>query len=112
MNEVHRALLDKAKECGWNCTICDDGSIEFEQFSPAGEDFIFNIEGKDITAEVKDYYEDFDPDEHAKMWVENMNTIKGVPRSIRVLIDDADAIDRMLCELANALEETEAKYYD
>ena len=65
MNEEQRALLDKAEELGWKCTVCDDGSIEFAQYSPAGEDFLFSIEGKDIAAEVKNYYEDFDPDNYA-----------------------------------------------
>ena len=37
------------------------------------------------------------------MWVNNMHNVKGVPQSIRALIDDADAIKEMLLELAKNL---------
>ena len=110
MNEEQRALLDKAEELGWKCTVCDDGSIEFAQYSPAGEDFLFSIEGKDIAAEVKNYYEDFDPDNYAEEWVAikhqpDMQN-KGIP-DIRTIMKDADDIDEMLRELSEALDEME-----
>lgn len=102
-----------AEKLEWRAFVDDDGSIEFERFSPAGEDFLFYIEGKDIAGEVKEYYESFDPDEHAEMWV-NSRGKRGVPSSIRALIDDADAIDEMIlelsvafCELSNRLENDE-----
>lgn len=109
MNEKQKcAMLDKIDDMGWYIHVDDDGgSIELEKWTPAGEDFIFSIAGKDIAAEVKEYYEDFDPNEHAKMWVENMGTVNGVPKDIRTLIDDAEAIDSMLAELVDALLEME-----
>lgn len=106
---LKQALLDKAEQMGWWYNIYNDGSIEIGQHSPAGEDFFFAIAGKDITSEIKEYYEDFDPDEHAKMWVENMNKVNGVPKSVRILIDDAEAIDNMLMELAETLQEMEVE---
>lgn len=102
-------LLDKVEAKGWWYNTYDDGSVEIGQHSPAGEDFFFSIAGKDIAAEVKEYYEEFDPDEHVKMWVEHMDKVNGVPKSIRTLIDDAEAIDKMLMELAEALQETEVE---
>lgn len=106
---LKQALLDKAEAMGWWYNTYDDGSVEIGQCSPVGEDFFFSIAGKDIAAEVQEYYEDFDPDEHAKMWVENMNTVNGVPKSVRILIDDAEAIDKMLMELADALQKMEVE---
>lgn len=110
MNKERRALLDKAAEMGWKVTECDDGSIEFEQYSPAGEDFIFTVEGKDIAAEVRKYYDDFDPDDYAEEWValkrEPNAEHLGIP-NIRTLIKDADDIDNMLRELSAALDEVE-----
>lgn len=38
------------------------------------------------------------------MWIEARGRVRGVPNSIRVLIDDAEAIKKMLNELADALE--------
>ena len=109
--KTRKALLDTIEAQGWRYDIGDDGSIEIGKYSPEGEDFFFEIEGKDIAAEVQKYYEDFDPDEHAKFWVEAMDRVRGVPQSIRTLIDDAEAIDNMLMELANALDETEVKLW-
>lgn len=103
MNEEQRALLDKAEELGWAHYLCDDGSVELEKYSPAGEDFIITIAGKDIAHEVFEFYEDFDPEEHCEMWVEaRKNGTSGIS-NIRTLIDDAEKIDEMLKELAGAL---------
>lgn len=109
MNEKQKcAMLVKIDDMGWYIHVDDDGgSIELEKWTPAGEDFIFSIAGKDIAAEVKEYYEGFDPNEHAKMWVENMGRVDGVPKDIRTLIDDAEAINNMLVELVDALLDME-----
>ena len=87
-----------------------ENEIEFENYSPAGEDFIFTVNKENFEDEVMFYAEDFDADEHAKMWVENMHSVKNVPQSIRTLIDDADAIKEMLLKLANKLSIGRKKY--
>lgn len=74
--------------------------VELEKYSPAGEDFLFYVDKKNIIKNITEYADDFDADEHAEMWVENMHTVRGVPQSIRALINDADAIKEMLLELA------------
>ena len=43
------------------------------------------------------------------MWVESRGK-RGVPNSIRTLIDDADAIKEMVFELAGALRKAEEEY--
>lgn len=53
---------------------------------------------------VREYANDFDADEHAEMWIEARGRVNGVSDSIRTLIDDAEAIQKMLDELADALE--------
>lgn len=95
----------------WIPHTVDEGGMELEKCSPAGEDFFFYIEGKDIPAEVAEYAEDFDPDEHAEMWVESRGK-GGCPDSIRELIDDAQAIQEMLNELAAALATVPKKEED
>lgn len=86
----------------WTCLRDDDGSLELEKHSPAGEDFIFNIEGEDIPSEVAEYAKDFDKDEHVELWV-NGRGERAVPGTIRELMEDAEAIQNMLNELAEAL---------
>lgn len=83
---------------------------EVEFWSPTGEDVV-NVVWYDGTAEgfiegFKECAESFDPDEHAEMWIEYWGK-RGVPNSIRTLIDDAEAIDGILydtaCELENLI---------
>lgn len=103
------ALIDKAEELGWWSHIYDD-CIEIGKASPAGEDFFFTVNEKEnLVREVQDYATDFDADEHAEMWVESRGK-RGVPSSIRTLIDDADAIQEMLDELAAALAEVKDQF--
>ena len=99
-------IIEKAEELEWACTVCDDGGLEFEKYSPAGEDFFFYVSGSDPVREVKEYARDFDADEHAEMLVESRGK-RGVPDSVWALIDDADEIQKMLNELADALAELE-----
>ena len=111
MPKLMDALTDAAELLDWSVHIYDD-CIEFEKYSPAGEDFIFTITGNDearVAEQVREYAYDFDPDEHAEMWVESRGK-RGVPDSIRTLIDDADAIKEMAFELADTLRKAEEEY--
>lgn len=97
-------LLEAAENEGWSVSEDEHGGVEFEKHSPAGEDFLFYIHGKDIVSGVREYAYDFDTEEHVTMLViAKNNGFAGVP-SIRELCDDADEIQRMLDELADALE--------
>ena len=79
---------------------------ELEFWSDAGEDFIITLwhdrTKKSFVDAFISYFLDFDPGEHAEMWVEYRGT-RGVPESIRTLIDDADSIKAFLEETATAL---------
>ena len=80
---------------------------EMEFYSDAGEDFVFSIwhsrTKRSFINAFRDYAIDFDPDEHAEMWVNARNTVKGVPQSIRTLINDADSIGNFLEEVSEQL---------
>ena len=101
-------LLDKAEELGW-CIHEDHEEWEFNQYSPAGEDFSFCVctsdvnSAEDLTREVRSYANDFDAEEHAKMWIEAQGRVSGVP-DIKTLVKDADDIKLMLNKLASAME--------
>ena len=62
------------------------------------------VEVENFLESVREYANDFDADEHAEMWIEARGRVNGVSDSIRTLIDDAEAIQKMLDELADALE--------
>ena len=102
-------LLDKAEELGW-CIHEDHEEWEFSQYSPAGEDFSFCVctsdvnSPEDLAREIRSYANDFDAEEHTKMWVEAQGHVSGVP-DIKTLVKDADDIKLMLDELASAMED-------
>lgn len=100
-----KQLIKKSEELGWNVRV-EGNDWEFEKFSPAGEDFIFSVVAetpKRVADEVRIYANSFDTEDHIAMWVEAKRSgRKGIP-SIRQLVEDADAIDMMLDELADAL---------
>lgn len=98
---------------GWNIVgdVEEQGNeycVEIENHSPVGEDLVDTIwfDGTDegFVKGVRELADNYDPDEHAELYV-GMRGEGGVPRSIRTLIDDADAIGEMYEKLADALEE-------
>lgn len=98
--------LDVLENLGWEVSDgLDDGSVELQKYSPAGEDFNICVNVENFPEAVAEYAADFDPDEHIEMWIEARNNgVSGVP-STRELVQDAEDIDKMLQELASALAE-------
>lgn len=108
---LEERLRQKAEDLDWSVTV-EDGYCEFEKYSPAGEDFVFIATGPDIAAGVKEYYENFDPEEHATdLAIAKRNGFAGVP-DLRTLCDDADEIGEMLFHLAAALDYVKFAYQD
>lgn len=99
---MNKKLKRICENLDWNIREYET-DIELAKYSPAGEDFFFTVNKTSFVDEVIIYAEEFDADEHAEMWVNNMHEVKGVPQSIRTLIEDADAIKEMLLELAKEL---------
>lgn len=85
---------------------------ELENFSPAGEDLVISVGGitpEGMIRDIVDFANNFDPDEHIERWIEaRHNGVRVVP-SIRVLVEDADAIEEMLQELADKVNELKEK---
>ena len=99
-----------AETLGWGVefnTQDKEKYATFSQYSPLGEDFSFDVwyeRISEIPEKVKEYWEDFDANEHAMFWVENKN-VPGTPQSVSELVEDANAIDEMLSTLAGCLEQ-------
>ena len=105
-NKELEELLDMAEDWSYRIYGEEDGRtcVELETSSPAGEDFIMYIDfrqSEPVTSfldDLKEYYEEFDAEEHAEMYIERRGQ-NGVPGTIRELLDDADAIKAMIGEL-------------
>ena len=98
-------IIEIAEKLEWTVNVTND-YIEFNQYSPAGEDFSFivnTVTPKEIVEQVVEYADDFDIDEHIEMWIEaKRNGVSGVP-STRELVYDAEEISKMLNTLAEKL---------
>ena len=88
---------------------------EIEFYSPEGEDVCETIwyDGTDdgFIKAFRQLADNFDADEHAGMWI-NTRNVKGVPDSVRALIDDAENIKDTLIEVAEKLEGTEKELHN
>lgn len=81
--------------------------VELESWSPAGENLVFCLDNdEDFVEEIKCLAAEFNTDKHVEMFVGGRGK-NGVPETIRELLEDADAIDQMLQNLASALDKEE-----
>lgn len=99
---ISQKILDALDDNNWNLYIdTEDNFIELEWYSPAGEDFLLSFDVKDdddFLSQLYDAYINFDTEQHA---VENYG-MRGAP-GLRVLLDDADAIEDEIKQLWCAL---------
>lgn len=104
--KINPKYEDVLESLDWRIVGKDLETVDIENWSPAGENIVFTLNTDDVPGSAMKEYEDFDADEHAAMWIESRGK-RGIPSSIRTLIDDADAIEEMLKELADRLAEVE-----
>lgn len=118
MKRTKNAVIAAAEKLGWKVSFrvqespinpgSADKYVEFEGYSPAGENILwteFYDKLDDIPDKLYERYTDFDPEEHAAGWYNSGN---GEPSSLRELLDDAYAQGEMLAELIRFLREAAA----
>lgn len=103
---LDKKYVDACEMLDWSVCEFSDGTVELEKHSSDGEDFSFCVSIENFLNEVKKYADYFDVDEHVEVLVDSRGKC-GVPSSIRELVEDAEAIDAMLRELAIALQQAE-----
>lgn len=70
MPELRQEYLDILEKREWSVSsYTDDGRVEIEWYSPAGEDFIICVGVEEFPDKVLDYSDSFDVDEHIAMWI-------------------------------------------
>lgn len=112
--EKIRKVADIAKEKKWSVSVDDKNlsniQFEFQRFTKYGQDFNFNadMQHKDIDtliASIKEYYESFDPDYEAYLWIgDDGHGRNGAPYHIKDIVSDMEEAEEQIYELLQALE--------
>lgn len=109
-----KARVEKvAENLGWRVSWGknNDGSkfVMFSQYSPAGQDFICEVEYKtldEILNKVFEYYKAYDPSYEASLWLDESGHGKdGAPYEMIDVYNDMKACEEILLKLYEALEE-------
>lgn len=122
-----RAIIEEvAEKMGWNVSFSVQNTmrfnektqnfdkktieryVEFECESPAGEDVVvteYYSRFDDIPAALYERYDDFDVEDHVKMWLEAKERgTKGIP-DVRTLVEDAEWQEQAILDLSFALRD-------
>lgn len=112
--EQIRKVTDIAQEKGWSISVEDENKtsiqFEFQRYTKYGQDFNFNADMQDedintLIAGMKRYYEDFDPDYEAYLWIgDDGHGRNGAPYHIKDIVSDMEEAEEQIYELLQALE--------
>lgn len=93
-----------AEDLGWSI-YQDEREIELQKYIGSGQDFSFSVrKGFDFYRQVEDYYNGFDPDEEALLWVDDSGHGKnGAPYRLMDIITDMEEVEKELEKLYDAL---------
>lgn len=108
--------IDAVMKCGeadgWEVRADRQGNntvFEFYKFTPAGQDFYFtaSMTGNSIDSladEIEDYYEGFDPDYEASLWIgADGHGQRGAPYHIKDIVADMEEAEEMVYGLLKAV---------
>ena len=101
-NKIIKEVVQCAETNGWHVDAekHQDKNIvifEFSQFTPAGESLITDME---------EYYEGFDADAEAYLWLDgNGHGKNGAPYHMKDVLADMEAAEGMVCKLLEAVRD-------
>ena len=98
-------LTTIARRLGWAVTpslFAEHGaSVLFSKYSPAGQDFNFEIDADNLIADLRRYISDFSETKRAYMWLNGRGSTSDKPIDI---YKDLAACKKMMRELLNEWE--------
>lgn len=116
----HQKLIDRiteiAEEDGWSVYVEemeDRGDMiefTFGKYTDVGQDFSFSVEMKDgdidsLIEDIDNYYENYDPDEEALLWVgSDGHGKKGAPYHLTDIVKDMEQCETYIGELYDLLD--------
>lgn len=101
---TEKKFIKIAEDLGWSVTK-DRYDIELQFYTDYGQDFSFSVNrNEDYVKQVYDYYNSFDPDEEALLWVDDSGHGKnGAPYRLKDIITDMEEVENELEKLYDAL---------
>lgn len=101
---TEKKFIQIAEMLGWSVTK-DRYDIELQFYTDYGQDFNFSVNrSEDYVKQVYDYYNSFDPDYEALLWVDDSGHGKnGAPYRLRDIITDMEEVEKELEKLYDAL---------
>lgn len=95
----------------------DTISCEFQKYSPAGQDFSFNIwtddDGSSLAHDIFEYYENFDVSLEAYLWLDcTGHGMNGAPYDMKDVYEDMEACKDMVEGLWEYAEKMKEHTYD
>ena len=107
--ELSDELTDIIEKHDWGIDYNDDGSIYFSKYSPAGQDFGFEVGGntlEELANNIYDYYEGYDVSYEASLWLDNSgHGTNGAPYDMKDLYEDMEACEKNILELYELVKE-------
>lgn len=110
------SIIDTVIQCGeangWVVRANKQGKdviFEFYKFTPAGQDFGFSASMKgncidSLADDIDDYYEGFDPDYEASLWIgKDGHGLRGTPYHIKDIVADMEKVEDMVYGLLEAI---------
>lgn len=116
-------IVEIAEENGWKVDVeSNDGdnfSYEFSKYSPAGQDFSFEVEMKDnnvyaLLNNIKDCYDNYDCSYEAYLCLDKTgHGTNGAPFNMKDVYEDMESCEEMTFELWKSLSEEDwEEYYE
>ena len=112
--EKIQKVTEISQSKGWSISVDDkiksNIQFDFQRYTNYGQDFNFSAEMKcedidTLIADMEQYFEGFDPDYEAYLWIGNDGHGKnGAPYHIKDIVSDMEEAEKQIHDLLEALE--------
>ena len=114
--QLKQRIEEIANDNDWSVSFGEqDGqeNIEFEGYTPAGQDLIISIwfddkdeSMSDVSAKIRDYAFNYDPDYEASLWIgEDGHGKNGAPYHLSDILADMEDAKQMIYDLSDAMKD-------
>ena len=121
-DDILNDIENKLENTDWGVDMSfqdDNAFFDFSTYSSMGQDFHCTVhvsvddDISDLMDRLIDYYDDFDPDEEASMWIDETGHGKnGAPYRISDIVKDMEECKEEVYNLTQILKEIPVKEYD